>query len=90
VIHDLPEGQTQYDEKDAVGRSGLSVGLAAKSLPDGVPCEHRGCLHHVTHPCEGCGRIAGRSKNNDEPYGPDNELPGMWENADFMGGSYGS
>lgn len=26
----------------------------------GVPCSHPGCLSHVTHPCEGCGRIAGR------------------------------
>jgi hypothetical protein len=33
--------------------------LAARQLPDGVPCEHRGCLHHISHPCEGCGRIAG-------------------------------
>lgn len=30
------------------------------SLADGVPCDHVGCLHHVTHECEGCGRIAGR------------------------------
>lgn len=30
-------------------------------LKDGEPCPHIGCLHHVTHPCEGCGRIAGRS-----------------------------
>ena len=22
----------------------------------GEPCEHRGCLSHVTHVCEGCGR----------------------------------
>lgn len=36
-----------------------------KNLPDGVPCGHLGCLSHVSHPCEGCGRIAGvRSKNN--------------------------
>jgi hypothetical protein len=28
-------------------------------LPD-EPCGHPGCLSHVTHPCEGCGRIAGR------------------------------
>lgn len=21
-----------------------------------------GCLHHLTHPCEGCGRIGGRMK----------------------------
>ena len=29
-------------------------------LRDGVACKHPGCLSHVTHPCEGCGRIAGR------------------------------
>lgn len=29
------------------------------SYADGEPCQHRGCLNHVTHPCEGCGRIAG-------------------------------
>lgn len=29
---------------------------------DGQPCEHTGCLNHVSHPCEGCGRIAGESK----------------------------
>jgi protein gp37 len=23
------------------------------------PCEHPGCYHHVTHPCEGCGRVGG-------------------------------
>ena len=33
-----------------------------ETLPDGVPCSHPGCLNHVTHPCEGCGRISGRSK----------------------------
>ena len=27
---------------------------------DGVPCGHPGCLSHVSHPCEGCGRIGGR------------------------------
>ena len=26
----------------------------------GEPCNHPGCLSHVTHPCEGCGRVAGR------------------------------
>jgi hypothetical protein len=26
---------------------------------DGEPCDHPGCLHHVSHPCEGCGRIGG-------------------------------
>lgn len=28
-------------------------------LKDGEPCSHRGCLNHITHPCEGCGRIGG-------------------------------
>lgn len=30
------------------------------SFKDGEPCDHPGCLGHVTHPCEGCGRVAGR------------------------------
>lgn len=34
------------------------------NLKDGEPCSHPGCLHHVTHPCEGCGRIAGRAIKN--------------------------
>ena len=29
-------------------------------LPDGIPCDHPGCLSHVSHPCEVCGRVAGR------------------------------
>ena len=28
--------------------------------PDGVACDHPGCLRHISHPCEGCGRIGGR------------------------------
>lgn len=31
-------------------------------LKDGEPCQHIGCLHHITHPCEGCGRIAGQGE----------------------------
>ena len=30
------------------------------NLRDGEPCGHPGCLSHVSHPCEGCGRVAGR------------------------------
>lgn len=29
-------------------------------LKDGEPCGHRGCLSHLSHPCEGCGRIGGK------------------------------
>lgn len=32
---------------------------AIRTLRDGEPCNHRGCLSHISHPCEGCGRIAG-------------------------------
>lgn len=30
------------------------------NLRDGKPCGHPGCLSHISHPCDGCGRIAGR------------------------------
>lgn len=32
-----------------------------ENLEDGKACAHPGCLHHFSHPCEGCGRIAGRA-----------------------------
>lgn len=32
------------------------------AFKDGEPCDHPGCLSHVTHPCEGCGRTAGRGR----------------------------
>lgn len=31
-----------------------------RPLRDGKPCWHPGCLNHVSHPCEGCGRVGGR------------------------------
>ncbi len=30
------------------------------------PCSHPGCLQHVSHPCEGCGRIAGKGGRHDK------------------------
>lgn len=33
------------------------------NLKDGVPCGHPGCLSHISHPCEGCGRVGGRRTN---------------------------
>jgi hypothetical protein len=26
----------------------------------GQPCDHVGCLSHISHPCEKCGRISGK------------------------------
>jgi len=31
-------------------------------LKDGEPCHHRGCLSHISHPCEGCGRVGGSTQ----------------------------
>lgn len=31
-----------------------------KTLEEGKGCGHLGCLSHITHPCEGCGRTGGR------------------------------
>ena len=39
-----------------------------KRLEDGIPCNHPGCLSHVTHPCEGCGRTAGRYTTTGNPW----------------------
>jgi len=33
---------------------------AIRTLRDGEPCSHKGCLSHISHPCEGCGRIGGK------------------------------
>jgi len=35
---------------------------------DGQPCKHKGCLAHQSHPCEGCGRIAGRGDITESPF----------------------
>lgn len=35
---------------------------------DGEPCNHKGCLNHISHPCEGCGRIGGSNKLTKEYY----------------------
>lgn len=29
------------------------------NLRDGEPCGHPGCLSHISHPCEACGRVGG-------------------------------
>jgi len=47
------------DDIDAFDSSCVSgVGPAR-----GVPCGHAGCLSHVSHPCEGCGRVAGQPRD---------------------------
>ena len=36
-----------------------SLPAKGQVFKDGEPCTHPGCLSHVSHPCEGCGRIGG-------------------------------
>ena len=31
-----------------------------ETILEGQPCDHRGCLSHQSHPCEGCGRVGGK------------------------------
>lgn len=63
---DLCKNEDGCTEHDAPMHSAKSIPIPRflRGLPelrDGEPCDHRGCLSHVSHPCEGCGRIAGRS-----------------------------
>ena len=44
-----------YSEKDILDY------ISKFGILDGQPCNHVGCMSHVSHPCENCGRIAGQS-----------------------------
>lgn len=50
-MNDIPNGGYGFDTQ-------RSKWIA--SLRDGEPCDHRGCLSHISHPREGCGRVGGR------------------------------
>jgi hypothetical protein len=39
--------------------SGAQIIDRREPLRDGEPCRHPGCLSHISHPCEDCGRIGG-------------------------------
>lgn len=51
----IPEmSQSPFDPKVL-----MALGMQWKVLYEsGQSCQHPGCAHHYTHPCEGCGRIA--------------------------------
>jgi len=59
-----------------------------ENLEEGQPCKHPGCLSHVSHPCEGCGRVAGRGKTYVQhlmalgPYGRKRLVEGDWSQFD--------
>ena len=47
-----------YDEVLDAYAAALADALEHR-LKDGEPCDHPGCLSHISHPCEGCGRVGG-------------------------------
>ncbi len=58
-------------------------------LKDGVPCDHLGCFNHSTHPCEGCGRVAGRPKPKVELiFSLTVDCPGCEEEIDLTDGEF--
>lgn len=50
------------------------MSILTRKPSDGEPCDHPGCLSHVSHPCEGCGRIAGRSLATATGSAPSSDL----------------
>lgn len=49
----------------ALHRMWGETGVGSKVLKDGESCSHPGCLSHISHRCEGCGRIGGQSDRQD-------------------------
>lgn len=47
----------------------------ARLRPD-EPCGHPGCLSHINHPCEGCGRVGGRYQGKESRQA---ERPAVFE-----------
>ena len=44
---------------------GMEINIHRRQLlRDGEPCSHLGCLSHISHPCDGCGRVGGRSSES--------------------------
>jgi hypothetical protein len=59
-----PGGDCTVKMTTRLKSDGTTEVVSVEHLPayrDGEPCNHPGCLSHVTHPCEGCGRIAGKA-----------------------------
>lgn len=40
----------------------MSVEDAELLYKNGEPCQHRGCRNHISHACEGCGRIGAQGE----------------------------
>ena len=63
------EKSDEWDKWPQWLREHQRIDINGKRFVDGQPCSHPGCFHHITHPCEGCGRIGGRYISTDIPWG---------------------
>lgn len=63
-----PESREEIESFEAMFRcfDPLAKSRTDRTLRDGEPCNHPGCLAHISHPCEGCGRVCGITKNVQE------------------------
>lgn len=46
-------------EATSLSESAQTPGYVIVRYGHKEPCDHKGCLRHVAHPCEGCGRFGG-------------------------------
>lgn len=61
---------------------------AIHALRDGEPCKHPGCLSHLSHPCEGCGRIGGKKIILTSNPSPNNYLKELWDKSKDITSEY--
>ena len=52
--------------EDALRGRKMTLGSGVRE--DGIPCSHPGCLNHISHPCERCGRIGGKAMNSNQEF----------------------
>lgn len=53
----LKDAQLVFERE---GKIRPAVERCPHPVKSGEACNHRGCLNHVSHPCDGCGRTAGQ------------------------------
>jgi hypothetical protein len=68
VLVDNPQPLDEFQRELAEMELSFRTGMSARNsgIREGEPCDHPGCLKHLTHPCEGCGRVGGRSERQED------------------------
>lgn len=52
-------GDIVYVTDEKFFRVVKNTSVVLRVIQDGEPCPHTGCVRHITHPCEVCGRTGG-------------------------------